>query len=95
MHDKGARDRIPIRLFEQIKKDIEIDFLLSNESKTSFRIFPIEVKSSKNYTATSLFAFEELFSKRIAKSYIIQPKLYRNEGTIVRVPPYMFFCMFS
>ena len=80
---------------EKHRNDIEIDFLLSNESKTSFRIFPIEVKSSKNYTATSLYAFGDLFSRRIAKSYIIHPKPYRNEGNLVKVPPYMFFCMFS
>ena len=32
---------------ENQRNDIEIDFLISNESKTNFKIFPIEVKSSK------------------------------------------------
>ena len=80
---------------EKHRNDIEIDFLLSNESKTSFKVIPIEVKSSKNYTTTSLNEFKSLFSKRIAQSYIIHPKNYMQEGNIIKVPPYMFFCMFS
>ena len=79
---------------EKHRNDIEIDFLLSNESKTSFRIFPIEVKSSKNYTTTSLNDFRELFAGHIAHSYIIHPKSYSKEGNITKIPPYMFFCMF-
>nr|MBQ4456222.1 ATP-binding protein [Clostridia bacterium] len=79
---------------EKHRNDIEIDFLLSNESKTSFRIFPMEVKSSKNYTTTSLNDFRELFSGRIARSYIIHPKSYSKEGNITKIPPYMFFCLF-
>jgi len=78
---------------EKHRNDIEIDFLLSNESKTSFKIFPIEVKSSKNYTTTSLNDFKNLFSKRIAQSYVIHPKNYIKEGNIIKMPPYMFFCM--
>ncbi len=80
---------------EKHRNDIEIDFLLSNESKTSFKIYPIEVKSSKNYTTTSLSDFKELFSRRIAKSYIIHPKSYMQEESITKIPPYMFFCLFS
>ena len=77
------------------RNDIEIDFLLSNESKTSFRIYPLEVKSSKNYTTTSLSDFKGLFSRRIAQSYIIHPKNYMREGNIIKIPPYMFYCAFS
>ena len=77
------------------RNDIEIDFLLSNESKTSFRIFPMEVKSSKNYSTTSLHEFRQLFSGRIAHSCIIHPKGYAKEDTITKIPPYMFFCLFQ
>ena len=80
---------------EKHRNDIEIDFLLSNESKTNFRIYPVEVKSSKNYTATSLDRFKDLYSGRIAQSYIIHPKKYRQEDSIIRIPPYMTFCMLS
>ncbi len=79
---------------EKHRNDIEIDFLLSNESKTSFKIFPFEVKSSKNYTTTSLDKFNDIYTKRIAQSYIIHPKNYSKENNIIKIPPYMFFCLF-
>lgn len=79
---------------EKHRNDIEIDFLLSNESKTSFRIFPMEVKSSKNYTTTAPNDFRKLFSGRIAQSFIIHPKSYVKEDMITKIPPYMFFCLF-
>ena len=47
---------------EKHRNDIEIDFIITNESKTKFRISPIEVKSSKNYTTSSLGAFKNLGS---------------------------------
>ena len=46
---------------EKHRNDIEIDFLVSNDSKTNFKVFPIEVKSSKNYTTISYFKFKEIF----------------------------------
>ncbi len=75
---------------EKHRNDIEIDFLLSNESKTNFRVFPIEVKSSKNYTTTSLGRFKEMFGKKIASQYIIHPKNLAVEGDVIKIPPYMF-----
>jgi len=75
------------------RNDIEIDFLLSNESKTSFKIFPVEVKSSKNYSAISLDSFHELYSERIAHSYIVHPKMFSKTDQITKLPPYMFFCL--
>ena len=79
---------------EKHRNDIEIDFLLSNESKTSFKIYPFEIKSSKNYTNTSLDKFIKIYSKRIAQSYIIHPKNYSKGNNIIKIPPYMFFCLF-
>ncbi|MBO5176661.1 MAG: ATP-binding protein [Lachnospiraceae bacterium] len=78
---------------EKHRNDIEIDFLLSNESKTNFRVFPVEVKSSKNYSATSLGRFKELFGKKIAMQYIVHPKNLAIEGDIVKLPPYMLWMM--
>ena len=54
------------------RNDIEIDFLLSDS--TNGKVIPIEVKSSKNYTTTSLTDFKKIYKKRIGKSYIIHPK---------------------
>lgn len=80
---------------EKHRNDIEVDFLLSNGSKTDFKITPIEVKSSKNYSTTSLDDFGTIFRKRIAKSIIIHPKNYVEMNGVVKMPPYMYpfaFC---
>ncbi len=79
---------------EKHRNDVEIDFLLSNESKTRFSVFPIEVKSSKNYSTTSLGRFKEIYQKKVATQYIIHPKNLTVEGDVVKLPPYMFFAAF-
>lgn len=57
-------------------------------------MYPIEVKSSKNYTTTSLLRFKEKFSQRIGESYIIHPKnlAVRQDG-IICLSAYMTFCL--
>ena len=75
------------------RNDIEIDFLLSNESKTSMKVYPVEVKSSKNYSAVSYGAFKKRFGKRIGESYIVHPKPLFSDGDGLRVPTYMAFCL--
>lgn len=80
---------------EKHRNDIEIDFLLSNESKTNFKVFPIEVKSSKNYTTTSLGRFKEMFGNKIGAEYIIHPKNFTIENDLVKIPPYMFHIVFK
>lgn len=76
------------------RNDIEIDFMLSNESKTKFKIIPIEVKSGKNYSATSLNSFENVYKQRISESFIIHPKTLSISDGITKIPPYMFFAAF-
>lgn len=73
------------------RNDIEIDFIISNESKTKYKISPIEVKSSKNYTASSLGSFSELFKKRIDRQIIVHPKNLSETDKIIRIPPYMMY----
>lgn len=80
---------------EKHRNDIEIDFLLSNESKTNLKVFPIEVKSSKNYSATSLDKFKELFGKKIATPYIVHPKNFARKDNIICIPPYMICAAFG
>ena len=75
------------------RNSMEIDFLLSNESKTNFKIFPVEVKSSKNYTTTSLGKFKTKFKKRVGGSVIIHPKSLQADGGILKIPPYMTWCL--
>ena len=75
------------------RNDIEIDFLLSNESKLNYKVSPIEVKSSKNYTTTSLNRFKELYKSKIEKQIIVHPKNLSIDGDILRIPPYMLFML--
>lgn len=74
---------------EKHRNDIEIDFIISNESKTRFMINPVEVKSSKNYTTSSLDNFRDLFKKRIDRQIIVHPKNYSEQDGIIKIPPYM------
>ena len=76
------------------RNDIEIDFIIISGDKTNVKISPIEVKSSKKYTTTSLEKFNLTFKKRISNSYIIHPKnlSIRDDG-IICIPSYMTFCL--
>lgn len=76
------------------RNDIEIDFMLSNDSKTKFRIMPIEVKSAKNYSTVSLNEFNKVYHQRISESYVVHPKNLSVVDGIIKIPPYMFFAAF-
>ena len=74
---------------EKHRNDIETDFLLSNESKTNYKVNPIEVKSSKNYTTKSLEKFKEVFGNKVDNQMIIHPKIFSIDENITKIPPYM------
>lgn len=74
---------------EKHRNDMEIDFLISNNSKMKYKIFPIEVKSGKTYATTSLNAFREKYKQRIGESYIIHPRNLAVKDGIICIPPYM------
>ncbi len=80
---------------EKHRNDVEIDFLLSNDSPTNMKIMPIEIKSSKNYTTISLNKFEEIYKKRIDSSYIIHPKQFVIKDGNICIPPYMMYAAFN
>ncbi len=71
------------------RNDMEIDFLISNNSKLKYKIYPIEVKSGKRYTTASLEAFRDKYKNRIGECYIIHPKNFSIKDGIVCIPPYM------
>lgn len=75
------------------RNDIEIDFLISNKSKTRYRIYPIEVKSTERYGITSLEKFMEKFRSRIGQAYVIHTKNYRRMDDVVYMPAYMTMCL--
>lgn len=80
---------------EKHRNDIEIDFMVSNESQTNTKVFPIEVKSSKNYSVLSYDKFKKKFGKKISTSYIVHPKQLVITENEVRIPAYMFMCVFK
>lgn len=78
---------------EKHRNDIEIDFLLSNNSKLKYKLYPIEVKSGKRYTTKSLMRFKEKYKERIGECYIIHPRNLTIKDDIICIPPYMVICL--
>ena len=78
---------------EKHHNDIEIDFLISNKSKTRYQIFPIEVKSTERYTIKSLERFVEKYRERVANAYVIHTKNFKVAGDIYYLPAYMVMCL--
>lgn len=64
------------------RNDIEIDFLLSNDSKTNLKVTPVEVKSSKNYTTLSYAKFKKRFGRRIGSSMVVHPKAFPKTNQV-------------
>lgn len=52
-------------------------------------MYPIEVKSGKQYKTTLLNNFREKYKNRIGESYIIHPKNLIIKDGIICIPPYM------
>lgn len=71
------------------RNDIEVDFLLSNEEKTRWKVIPLEVKSSKNYSSTSLNKFKDIYKTKLEQPYIIHPKNLSYKDDVLCIPPYM------
>ena len=78
---------------EKHRNDIEIDFIISNNSKLKYQMYPIEVKSGKKYTTNSLKRFMEKYKSRIGESYIIHPRNLVVKENIICIPAYMTFCL--
>lgn len=78
---------------EKHRNDMEIDFIISNNSKLKYKMYPIEVKSGKKYTTASLNRFIEKYKSRIGESYIIHPRNLVIKENIVCIPAYMTFCL--
>lgn len=78
---------------EKHRNDIEIDFLISNNSKLKYKMYPIEVKSGKRYTVKSLKRFQEKYKDRIAECYVIHPRDLSFKENVICIPPYMAICL--
>ena len=78
---------------EKKRNDIEIDFIISNNSKTKYKMYLIEVKSGTNYSIESLLRFREKYKSRIGECYIIHPRNLTTREDILCIPPYMTICL--
>lgn len=78
---------------EKHRNDIEIDFIISNKSKTKYRIFPLEVKSTERYSTVSLERFIKKYRERIGTAYVIHTKNLKITDEITYIPAYMVMCL--
>ena len=79
---------------EDAASRMEIDFLIASSTLSSrHNISPIEVKSGKNYTLSSLKKFMTKYSQMLRTPYVVHPKDMREEGGIVFLPYYMVPCL--
>lgn len=73
---------------------MEIDFLISKSRITSrHNISPIEVKSGKNYTLTSLKKCIKKYGEQLHTPYVIHPADLKIEEGVVYLPLYMTICL--
>ena len=69
---------------------MEIDFLIAkNKVSNRHNISPIEVKSSKNYTLTSIRKFRDKYHAQLYTPYVLHTGDLKVEDDIVYLPVYM------
>ena len=69
---------------------MEIDFLLAKSKITSrHNISPIEVKSGKNYTLSSLNKFRKKYDEQLHVAYVVHMDDLKEDDGIVYLPVYM------
>lgn len=69
---------------------MEIDFLVEKPTLTNaHNICPIEVKSGKNYSFSSLEKFKKKFDKQLDTAYVIHCADYKQENGYQFIPVYM------
>lgn len=78
---------------EAHRNDIEVDFLLAKQGVSKYKLYPIEVKSTKRYTTKSLDAFMDAFGKFVDVAYIVHPKNLEKKGRVLCIPDYMAMCL--
>ena len=69
---------------------MEIDFLIAkSQISNRHNISPIEVKSSKNYTLSSLKKFKTKYAEQLHIPYVLHTGDFKEEDSIVFLPLYM------
>ena len=69
---------------------MEIDFLIEKPTITNaHNIYPIEVKSSKNYTISSLMKFSKKYNRQLSTPIVIHYQDLMEKDNILYLPIYM------
>lgn len=75
---------------EDASSRMEMDFLIAKDKISSrHNISPIEVKSGKNYTLSSLKKFREKFSESLNVALVLHTADFKEEDGILFLPLYM------
>lgn len=75
---------------------MEVDFLITRPYANAGgkpRVSPIEVKSPREYSTTSLDRFKRKFGKRVGLQYVLHPKQLKVDGDRLYLPLYMGWCL--
>ena len=70
------------------RNDMEIDFIISNNSRLKYKMFPIEVKSGKQYKTTSLNNFRKIQGAHRGKLYYSSKKFNCKRWNYMHSPIY-------
>lgn len=80
-----SQGRLPYYFsFKDEGKRYEIDLLTYSSGK----VVPIEVKSGRHFTTSSLLAFKKKYSSSVQKAYVLSPKMMKKDGNIIYFPIY-------
>ena len=75
---------------ENAENNMEIDFLIAKNKITSrHNVSPIEVKSGKNYTFSSLNKFKKKYKEYLHTSYVLHIDDLKVEDDVIFLPVYM------
>lgn len=70
-------------------KNYEIDFLVGMKGKT----IPLEIKSKKASSLSSLTEFKNKCGKNVGEKYIVKPKPLSYGDNLTNLPSYMLFTL--
>ena len=73
---------------------MEIDFLLAKSKTTSrHNIIPLEVKSGKRYTLSSLKKFRNKYAEQLSEAIVLHTDDVKEQDGIIFLPVYMTCCL--
>ena len=73
---------------------MEIDFLVQKTTVTNkHNIYPLEIKTGKNYTITSLNKFKNKYDAQLCEPFVFHEGEYKQENGITYMPLFMVMCL--